>query len=166
MVSGRNETLLICPHCGAPYREAVPSGVVQVKCRYCGGMIIVEPWTKETAPRCPNHPEKIANRECDDCRRDFCEDCLSVYKLKDEHVEATLRLCRECIVRRCEEETEKYLLSGILLLLAGFLIVIIGTLTAMELLISGSILVLLGASYMIYYSRKRAKTLKEHGFSP
>jgi DNA-directed RNA polymerase subunit RPC12/RpoP len=53
------EEAFLCPFCGAPYRELIPVGTVQVECRYCGGTVLVPPRLGESIRRCPNHPESL-----------------------------------------------------------------------------------------------------------
>ncbi len=102
---------LICPVCGAPHRRAVPSGVVQVKCIYCGAAIVVP----ADASRCPNHPDILATAVCNDCRSSYCRDCLSAYRLED----GILQLCSNCLARRHTKRAEAITLTGFLIALLG-----------------------------------------------
>ncbi|MEM3697801.1 MAG: hypothetical protein QXQ94_09945, partial [Candidatus Bathyarchaeia archaeon] len=43
----------LCPFCGAPYKELIPAGVVQVKCTYCGATVLVPPRLGGLTQRCP-----------------------------------------------------------------------------------------------------------------
>jgi len=107
---------LICPFCGAPYREVIPSGTVQVKCKYCGGTILVPTQLGGETRRCPNHQDVLAIGLCNDCGESYCDSCLSFY-----HVEhGTLHLCPNCFKERETEKVQWALIMGVLVLLAGF----------------------------------------------
>jgi len=101
---------LICPVCGAPHRRAVPSGIVQVKCRYCGASIVVP----ADASRCPNHPDILATAVCNDCSS-CCRDCLSAYDLQD----GVLQLSSNCLARRHTDRAKAAIYFGILAALLG-----------------------------------------------
>ena len=105
---------LICPVCGAPHRKAVPSGVVQVKCGYCGATIVVP----TDAPRCPNHPDTLATAVCNDCGSEYCRACLSAYEVKGNGG-GFLQLCSDCLTRRYLDRAERTILVGIILALFG-----------------------------------------------
>ncbi len=105
---------LICPVCGAPHRRAVPSGVVQVKCVYCGATIVVP----TDAPRCPNHPDVLATAVCNDCGSNYCRSCLSAYEVKGNGG-GFLQLCSHCLTKRYLDRAERTILVGIILALGG-----------------------------------------------
>lgn len=107
---------LICPFCGAPYRKTIPSGTVQVKCKYCGGTILVPTHFGGETRRCPNHPDVLAIGLCNDCGESYCDSCLSFYNV--EH--GTLHLCSNCFKIRETEKAHWALILGVLVLLAGF----------------------------------------------
>jgi len=115
MGSSVEHEALVCPVCGAPYREVIPADVVHVNCRYCGGTIVVP----ASAPRCPNHPNVFAMSVCNDCGRRYCSDCLSDYVLEGERERGVLRLCPNCLTRRHYARDEYVFLFGALLLVLG-----------------------------------------------
>jgi len=106
---------LVCPVCGAPYRDTIPVGMAQVKCHYCGASIVIP----TTAPRCPNHPHLIAGVLCNDCGRTFCRDCLSPYFVQGQDDSGTLFLCDSCLAKRNAEKAEYPFLVGVFLLILG-----------------------------------------------
>ena len=108
-----------CQFCGAPQRSPIPSGTVQVKCNYCGGLLLVPPWLGGVACRCPYHPEKLASGKCNDCGNSYCEDCLSTYNLRTEHEEVALYLCPECLRRRQADKANKIVFGGIVFFIMG-----------------------------------------------
>lgn len=116
---------LVCPVCGAPHREVIPAGVVHVKCRYCGGTIVVP----SQAARCPNHPKVLALSSCNDCGRSYCRDCLSVYFLEGETESGALQLCANCLehryVKRSEGSALALVWGGVLFLIFGFFILLV-----------------------------------------
>ena len=112
------ETSLICPSCGAPYREVIPSNVAQVKCKYCGSIFPISPYLKDIVPRCPHHPETFATGLCNDCGENFCTQCLHMYNLKSEGDGATLYLCPECLQKRQVKEANYLILLGVLFIFA------------------------------------------------
>jgi len=113
---------LTCPFCGAPHREVIPADTVQVKCRYCGGTILVP----SSAPRCPNHPEVLAVGLCNNCGGSYCDSCLYLSNVKN----ATLYLCPNCFKNREAMGTTVTLILGSLVLLLGFFLVLIPTVEA------------------------------------
>ena len=108
---------LVCLHCGAPYREIIPAGTVQVKCKYCGGAILVPAYLGGPVQRCPNHPDVLAVGLCNDCGGSYCDSCLSLYNV--EH--GTLHLCPNCFKVRETDKATIFLIIGGLVLLGGFL---------------------------------------------
>lgn len=90
------EEVLVCPFCGAPHRESIPVGVVQVKCHYCGAGIIVPPRLGGIVQRCPNHPETLAVGLCNDCGNSFCDRCLYIWQIKH----GRLNICSSCFDSR------------------------------------------------------------------
>jgi len=107
---------LTCPFCGAPYREVIPSGTVQVKCKYCKGTILVPPQFGGAGLRCPNHPDVLAVGLCNDCSGNYCDNCLYLYHVRD----GTLHLCSNCVKKRETRGATVSLISGSLILLLGF----------------------------------------------
>lgn len=89
---------IICPFCGAPYTDEVPHDAVQVKCKYCRGIILLPSYLSKV-PRCPNHPGTIAMGFCNDCNQSFCKECLHMYRL--EH--GKIYICPNCLRSRQTE---------------------------------------------------------------
>jgi hypothetical protein len=112
-----------CPFCGAPHRETIPYGAVQLRCEYCGA-IFVPNILSQAIYRCANHPDVIAVGKCNDCGRNFCEQCLNVYDIYDTAFRselAKLYLCPDCLKRRYVNRADAAMLGGVLLLLVGVL---------------------------------------------
>lgn len=86
---------IVCPFCGAPYADVVPHDVVHVKCKYCGGVILL-PSHLSVVPRCPNHPDTIAVGLCSRCLQGFCKDCLHIQQLEGGRT----YLCPKCMEGR------------------------------------------------------------------
>ncbi len=86
-----------CPFCGALYKGSIPADAVQVKCEYCGGIIVV-PRLEGIVPRCPNHPDAFAIGLCNDCSRSFCERCL--YILTVTGYDVNIYVCPSCLEKR------------------------------------------------------------------
>lgn len=82
---------VVCPFCGAPYAGVVPHDVVDVKCKYCGGVILL-PSHLSVVPRCPNHPDTIAVGLCSECLQGFCKDCLHLHEVEGGRI----HLCPTC----------------------------------------------------------------------
>jgi len=93
----KTETFL-CPFCGAPYKELIPAGVVQVKCHYCGATVLVPPRLGGLTQRCPNHPDTLAIGLCNDCGKSYRDNCLYIFETKDEK----LYLCAQCHKNRTQ----------------------------------------------------------------
>jgi len=110
------QEMILCPFCGAPHRETIPTGTVQVKCKYCGGTILVPAEFGGVVQRCPNHPEVLAVGLCNDCGGSYCDGCLSLFTV--EH--GVLHLCPNCYKERETERAYFALIIGGLLILAGF----------------------------------------------
>jgi ribosomal protein L40E len=91
--------VFLCPFCGAPYKELIPSGVVQVKCHYCGATVLVPPRLGGLIQRCPNHPDVLAIGLCNDCNKSYCDNCLYIYESEHEK----LHLCAQCYKNRTQE---------------------------------------------------------------
>jgi len=104
-VEGSEERFLVegvfsCPFCGAPYRKLIPAGTVQVRCEYCGAMILVPPKLREVQ-RCPNHPDRVSVGICNDCGKGFCGDCLTVMMSSgSSEGAAIIYLCPDCLKKR------------------------------------------------------------------
>lgn len=111
----RGREAFTCPFCGAPYKEVVPSDVVQVTCQYCEGIILVPPELGGSVRRCPNHPDTLAMGLCNDCRKSYCSRCLRIYTL--EH--ARLYVCPNCLRTRLNRQVEYLFLVGLMLFLFG-----------------------------------------------
>lgn len=109
--------MVICPFCGGVYRESISLGTVQVKCKYCGGTILVPPHIGGETWRCPNHPDILAVGLCNDCGGRYCDTCLNYYSL--EH--GTLHLCPACFKARKSRDASGALWIGVMLVLFGLL---------------------------------------------
>lgn len=110
---------LTCPFCGAPYRETIPSGTVQVKCKYCAGTILIPPYLGGEVRRCPNHPDVLAVGLCNDCSGSYCDGCLYLYNVE----QGVLHLCPNCFKERESDKAAKAFLSGVLAFFLGFLFI-------------------------------------------
>jgi hypothetical protein len=102
------EKVFICPMCGAPYNALIPSGVIQVKCNYCGANLVVPPHLGGTFQQCPNHPDTLAVSMCNDCGQSFCDRCLYVFGARD----GTLYLCSKCYKERSGSAMVGYAIAG------------------------------------------------------
>lgn len=111
----RGREAFTCPFCGAPYRGAVPSDVVQVACKYCGGTILVPPELGGSVRRCPNHPDALAIGLCNDCGKNYCSHCLHIYTI--EH--ARLYVCPNCLRARLNKQVKDLSLIAFILFLLG-----------------------------------------------
>ncbi|RDE14393.1 MAG: hypothetical protein C4K47_04385 [Candidatus Thorarchaeota archaeon] len=70
----------VCPFCGAPQKGELPSSATQVKCSYCGGMIVVPRRLTGLTQRCPNHSDALTTGFCTRCGQAFCGRCLYVFQ--------------------------------------------------------------------------------------
>jgi len=111
---------LTCPVCGAPHRKTVPSGVVQVRCSYCGAAIMVP----TNVPRCPNHPDLLATAVCNDCGGSFCRGCLTPFAVGGDGESGTLQLCFNCLSHRRLNRAESVIFVGIAGLILGVLFMV------------------------------------------
>jgi hypothetical protein len=102
------EEAFTCPMCGAPYNALIPSGVVQVKCNYCGANLVVPPHLGGAVQQCPNHPDMLAVGICNDCGQSFCDRCLYTFGVRD----GTLYLCSKCYKRRSSSALVGYVIAG------------------------------------------------------
>ena len=118
------EEIFTCLFCGAPYRNLIPAGMVQVKCQYCGSTIPVPPSLGDLAKCCPNHPETLAMGLCLDCGKSVCDRCLHV--LKDRG--GSHLVCPSCVKRRRENHVLATRFVGALSLLFG-LVLLLGALS-------------------------------------
>jgi len=132
----------------------MPPGTVQVKCSYCGGLILVPPWMGGKTLRCEDHPERLAVGMCNDCGRNFCGECLHIYHLKTEDTEAILYLDTACLRRRRAEKANEAVLGGILLLIFGIF-------SSLVSLIIGTVTIILGGGIVAYGIRKSKETPTE-----
>lgn len=135
-----------CPFCGAPYREIIPADVVQVKCKYCGGVFHVPPTIEAEVPRCVNHPEKVAVGMCNDCGQSFCGDCLHAYKLSARGESATLYLCPDCLKARYNSKIRGYIIAGAFMLLMGVFFTIASPVPGVLILVFGLVSLFYGVS--------------------
>lgn len=112
----------LCPFCGAPYRELIPAGTVQVRCHYCGATVLVPPRLGGLLQLCPNHPESLALGICTDCGRSFCADCLFIFTYGQRGYLGYLHVCSDCIKKRRENQKIGLIAVSILTFLWGFFI--------------------------------------------
>jgi len=145
---------MLCPFCGAPYRQLIPLGTVQVKCPYCGGAILVPEWLGGGQQLCQNHPEKFAVGLCNECGDNYCGSCLHLYSLVGRDVKATLYLCPDCLREKYVEQSNGALLSAFFSFLVG--IFVVGFVPAM-----GIFLFFIAAAATWYGYDKRTKTVTE-----
>lgn len=109
--------MIICPFCGGVYREPISLGTAQVKCKYCGGTVLVPPHFGGEIWRCPNHPDVFAVGLCNDCGGRYCDSCLYFYSLE----QGTLHLCPDCFKARKSREASGILWIGVLFVFFGFI---------------------------------------------
>ena len=94
------EEAFVCPFCGGPYRELIPAGVIQVKCKYCGATVLVPPRLGGLVKRCPNHPETLAIGFCNDCRESYCDRCLHILEESTGFDTTEIHVCPNCLSKR------------------------------------------------------------------
>jgi hypothetical protein len=90
------EEAVVCPFCGAPYRDVIPAGTIQVKCKYCGVTILVPPHLGGIVRQCPNHPDTLAVGLCNDCGQSYCTRCLYIVNVDG----GKLHVCAKCYEAR------------------------------------------------------------------
>ncbi len=152
----------LCPFCGAPYRELIPAGTVQVKCRYCGATVLVPPRLGGLLQPCPNHPESLALGICNDCGKSFCADCLFIFTYGQRGYLGYLHVCSDCIKKRRENQKIGLIAGSILTFLWGFFIMLAGKPPASTRVIVGLVIILaFHAPFIIayFYSSKRYERL-------
>jgi hypothetical protein len=135
-----------CPFCGAPYTDVIAADVVQVKCKYCGGMFQVPQTIGAQLSRCLNHPEKVAVGICNNCGQSFCGTCLHAYRLATRDTSATLYLCPDCLKKLYDKKVQGYIYAGALMLLMGLLFTIVVPLPGVILLVFGLVSIFYGFS--------------------
>jgi len=113
----KKEEAFLCPFCGAPYRELIPAGTVQVKCRYCGATVLVPPRLGGAFQRCPNHPESLSVGFCNICEKAFCDKCL--YARRERDVE--LYLCSNCLKEQYRETAYVLVFGALTMLIFSWL---------------------------------------------
>lgn len=143
-----------CPFCGAPYKKLIPSDALQLTCDYCGATFRTPLRIGVEIPQCYNHPERFAVGICNDCRKNFCSECLQTYDFKTRDGSAMLYLCPRCLRDRYLKKANNYILSGILLFL-------IGIPSAIFALPVGIFLMIIGTLEVFYGSSKRSEANKE-----
>ncbi|MEM3785547.1 MAG: hypothetical protein QW667_07380 [Candidatus Bathyarchaeia archaeon] len=142
-----------CPFCGAPYREIIPADTVQVKCNYCGVIILVPPHLGGIARQCPNHPQTLAAGICNDCGQSFCTRCLYVFNIKS----GKLYICAKCYENRNHMKSVAAVVSLALALIFFAAIPFLLTLPRVSSDVGGIARVMLGAISLL--------TLSAIGFS-
>lgn len=143
-----------CPFCGAPYRDVIPADVVQVKCKYCGGIFQVPPTVGAEVSRCIIHPEKVAVGMCNDCGQSFCGNCLHVFNLVTRDTRATLYLCPNCLRARYARRLQGYIYTGALLL-------VMSVFFGIAVPAGGVVLFVLGLVAVLYGFFARSGTIEE-----
>lgn len=152
---------LKCPFCGAPQGKTIPYGTVQVRCKYCNGLIMIPQSMSTCMEQCPNHPNRAVSEKCNDCGEYFCDLCLQTYDLTTRSGEIiSIYLCPHCLERRRLKENAEYTSFGIASLLGAVLVAvfvlpftILGFYPLAILIIIGIALIALGSSQ----KRKAAK---------
>ncbi len=147
---------LKCPFCGAPQEKTIPVGVVQVKCKYCSGLIVIPPSMSKGAHRCRHHPEKTTSGRCNDCGEYFCDRCLQTYDFITEDGSALLYLCPDCLRGRVLDKANHLIYIGIAALLMGIFSAIIGP----PLVLPSAILALIGVAVIADSFLRRHKAPK------
>jgi len=142
---------LSCPFCGALYRELIPSGTVQMKCKYCGGAIVVPAYFSGEVRRCSNHPDVLAVGLCNDCGSNFCEACLYFYDV--EH--GTLHLCPNCYKDREAKRALGGVFAGVFMLLFAFFFLAIDSGKGGGLFV-GALFGIIGVGFVAYGIMKRS----------
>ena len=151
MKGNKEETeLFLCPFCGAPQRMIIPEGTLQVKCPYCGGVVLVPPWMGGKTVRCGNHPERLAVGVCNDCGRNFCGECLYIYHLRTRDTKATLYLDQTCLRKRYAARANKIKFSGMAIVAYGIFLSIVFPPFGIMVIIGGAALI----AYGIYKSKE------------
>ncbi|MEM3725764.1 MAG: hypothetical protein QXK98_02750 [Candidatus Bathyarchaeia archaeon] len=142
------EEALTCPFCGAPYRDIIQAGTIQVKCNYCGATILVPPRLGGAVRQCPNHPDTLAVGLCNDCGQSYCTRCLYIFNVEG----GKLHVCAKCYEKRRGMKTvwaSILLIFSIILLLT--IPVIIATPTSSP-DVGGALQVLFGAILLLTLS--------------
>jgi hypothetical protein len=145
---------LKCPFCGAPQGRAIPYGTVQIRCKYCNGLIVIPRSMSIDMEQCPNHPDRAVSEKCNDCGEYFCDLCLQPYDLLTRSGEVvSVYLCPRCLERRQLKKYEDCTSFGIASLLGAVLIAvfvlpftILGFCPLAILIIIGTLLIALGSS--------------------
>jgi len=144
---------VLCPFCGAPYREFIPTNALQLECQYCGGVFLVPPEIGGI-PQCSYHIDRLSIGICNDCGKNFCGECLHVYNLETKGANAILYLCSACLKRRHVKNANGFIYVGFMLLLSG-------ALYSLFVIPIGILFLLLGCGAVIYGFSKRSATLEE-----
>jgi len=126
-----------------------------VKCKYCGGTIIVPPYFSGEVRRCSSHPDVLAIGLCNDCGGSFCEACLHFYDV--EH--GTLHLCSSCFKDREAKRSLGGVFVGIMAILFGLFMYTIVPQKG-DGLISLIVFGALGLGFIAYGISKRSDVLK------
>ncbi len=118
--------VFLCPFCGAPFREFIPAGVTQVKCRYCGAIILVPPRLGGPVQRCPNHPDVLAVGLCTSCGRSYCARCLHIMRVTEKTSGQLLYsyICPSCLEEINAKRVRNYRVWGLLYLAFGFFLLL------------------------------------------
>ncbi len=124
MLVDKVEKAFTCPFCGAPYKELIPAGAVQVECQYCRATILVPPRLGGAVKRCPNHPDVLAVGLCNDCGNSYCERCLYIHKVKQGN-SPVLRVWEIHLCSQCYSGRQKRKVVGAIIATMFMLIIIV-----------------------------------------
>jgi DNA-directed RNA polymerase subunit RPC12/RpoP len=111
--------VFLCPFCSAVLRAELSPGTSEVKCKHCGGLVLVPSRVSGLDGQCPNHPGSRLVGLCNNCRESFCEQCLHVIGLGDRN----LYLCPTCTtmyIRSYSKKSPYLIVAGALIFLVGF----------------------------------------------
>lgn len=164
------ESAFICPFCGAPYRELIPVGVVQVECRYCGATVLVPPRLGGAVQRCPNHPETLAVGLCSECGGNYCDRCLYRQETLAEPGQANAPLkyyiCPKCLEEKNARLARGYLRGGASGLVLSLFLFMVGLIFALEtvghgLLVMSFVLFFVSLGVLARGARRKEKPLEK-----
>ena len=107
----------VCPFCGILYKRLIPAGSVHLRCSYCGATFFVPTQLGGRVHYCLNNPENQAIGLCDNCKGEYCDQCLhvststSLLKAKRK-----LYLCSSCLKKHKTRKVMKDIALGTLLI--------------------------------------------------
>lgn len=154
--------VFLCPFCSALLREELAPGTYEVKCKHCGGVVLVPSRLSGLDGQCSNHPRSRSVGLCTNCRQSFCEQCLHVIALGDKN----LYLCPTCTaeyIRSYFNKSPYLIVVGALMFLVGFFPVLpvsIWTRSIPEMLMLYGVGMLLGGVFVRFH-RPAVPTLEK-----